>query len=144
MNGNMAQALSDVAYADRTLLELYQRIVERTSSDVGPAFEDAMEDHQRHQASLETACEQVEIPLGGPGDDVVELMEEHVRAVEEARDVQEMLAVLTLAEHVTSVLYAVAEREDLPEELSDLITELHADERLHVSLFAQGARAVSA
>lgn len=143
MNENTVQAISDVSYADRTLLELYQLIAERAASEVGPAFDDAMEDHERHQTALETACEDAELSLGEPGDDVVELMREHVRAVEEARDLQEMLAVLKLAEHANSVLYAVAEREELPEELDELISEQHADERLHVSLIAERAAVTS-
>lgn len=134
MDGQTAATLSDLLYADRALMHIYDDIMDRVDSDTAGALREAAEDHRRHGKALETACEQVEMQLSEAGDDIVELMAEHMRLIKSGRDEAALLEALVLAERANSLLYGVAERENLPEELGDLIAEQHADERMHVGI----------
>lgn len=134
MNGQTAATLSDLLYADRVLMEIYSEVLEKVSGDTAAALLEAAEDHRRHESALEQACTQAEMELSEAGEDVVDLMNEHLRLVRGSRNESAVLEALVLAERANSVLYGIAEREELPEELGDLIAEQHADERMHVGL----------
>lgn len=143
MNGQTTATLSDLVYADKVLMSIYTEVLGKVSAETATILADAEEDHRRHQAHLRAACEQAEVDLSEAGEDVVELMNEHLRMVKANRTEQSLLGVLALAERANAMLYEIAEREDLPEELEELVAEHHADERMHVSLLADRAPHVS-
>lgn len=134
MNGQTASTLSDLLYADRVLMQIYDDVLDRVGAETASALRDAASDHRRHGAALEQACALVDMELAEAGDDVIELMEEHLRLVRSGRDEASLLEALVLAERANAVLYGFAEREELPEELGDLVAEQHADERMHVGI----------
>lgn len=139
MNGQTAATLSDLLHADRVLLQMYDDVLGKVGPETAGVLRDASEDHRRHGEALEQACSQVEMELAEAGEDVVELMDEHLRLVRAGRDEASLLEALMLAERANALLYGIAEREDLPEELDDLITEQHADERMHVGMISERA-----
>lgn len=134
MNGQTVATLSDLLYADRVLMEIYTEVLDKVSAETSAALAEAAEDHLRHEAALQEACAQAEMDLSVASEDVVELMNEHLRLVRTSRNESAVLEALVLAERANSVLYGIAERDELPEELGDLIAEQHADERMHVNL----------
>jgi hypothetical protein len=143
MNGQTATALTNLLYADRALLGMYDEASSRLSEGTVDVLRGAVEDHHRHESFLAEALEAAEMQVVEVSEDLGLLMEEHRHRVRSARDESEVLEVLTLAERLNAVLYEAAEREDLPEELSELLAEHHADERMHVSLLAERAPQVA-
>lgn len=139
MNGQTAATLSDLLHADRVLMQIYDDVLERVGPETAGALREASDDHRRHGQALEQACAQVDMELAEAGEDIVNLMEEHLRLVRANRDEASLLEGLVLAERANALLYGIAEREDLPEELGDLITEQHADERMHVGMITERA-----
>lgn len=137
MNGQTAAALADLLHADQALIGIYSQAASRVSSDTAAAIEEAIEDHRQHEQLLTEALADAEMQTIDASEDVQSLMAEHARQIGQARGEREVLNVLMLAEQLNAMLYGTALREELPEELSDLIAEQHADERLHVSLIQQ-------
>jgi hypothetical protein len=137
MNDQTAAALTDVLHADRALIGMYGEACRTVSDDTAEVLRSAADDHRRHEALLVEALDDADIPLVEVSLDMRVLMEEHAGRVRSGRDENEILHALMLAERLNSVLYDIAEREALPEELSDLIAEHHADERMHASLIAE-------
>jgi len=109
------------------------------SPETSAVLREAVEDHRRHQLSLAEALEEAEMQPTEPSEDMQLLMEEHGHRVRVARDERDVLDALVLAERLNAMLYERAEQQDLPEELSEVITQQHADERLHVELIAERA-----
>ena len=144
MNGQTATALADLLYADRELIGMYEDASARLSPDTAVLLKEAIDDHQRHEALLSEAVDSIEMQLAEPSEDMQLLMEEHRHRVRMARDERDVLDVLILAERLNALLYEKAEMQDLPEELSEVITEQHADERLNVELIAERAPELSA
>lgn len=136
MNGRAAATLSDLVHSDKALLEMYRYAVGRLSTDTAAVLADVIDDHERHERLLESACENAEMELSEPADDVSALMEQHLRLLHSAMDEVSMLQTLSLAEHANSLLYGIAEREELPEGLDEVVTGQHADERLHASILS--------
>lgn len=137
MDGQTAVALAELLHADQALLRIYDDALGRVTPETSSALQEAMQDHARHEKALAAALEETEMQSVEPGDDVRALMEEHGRQIRQARDEHEVLNVLMLAEQFNAALYESAEREGLPEELSEIIADQHADERLHASLIAE-------
>lgn len=136
MNGQEAATISDLVHSDKVLLEMYRYAVGRLSSETATILADVIDDHERHEGLLESACEQADMEISEPAEDVTALMEQHLRLIRSAMDEVSMLETLSLAEHANSLLYAIAEREDLPEGLDEVVTGQHADERLHASILS--------
>lgn len=136
MNGHLSARLSDIMHSDAVLLEMYRFAMPKMSHDTAQVLEDVVEDHERHQVLLGEACEQAEVELPEPAEDVTALMDQYVRLIHTAADETSMLETLSLAEYANSMIYGMAEFEDLPEDLDEVVSGQHADERLHVSLLS--------
>lgn len=143
MNGQTAAAVADLLHADQALIRIYDEALTRVSTETAAALEDAVEDHRRHEQLLTEALADAEMQQIDASDDIQSLMAEHERQVRQALNEREVLNSLVLAEQLNAMLYETAQREELPEELEDIITEHHADERLHVSLIAERAPRIS-
>lgn len=143
MNGQTAAALADLLHADQALIGIYGQAATRVSPETASAIQEAIEDHRNHEQMLTEALAEAEMQTIDASEDVQSLMAEHSRQVSQANAEREVLNVLVLAEQLNAMLYGAALREDLPEELSDLIAEQHADERLHVSLIQQRVPLIS-
>jgi hypothetical protein len=137
MNEQAAAALADLLYADKALLAMYEEAAAVMSPETASIVAEAIEDHREHERLLHEALDSAEIPLAEPGEDMLALMEDQSRKVKAAREEADALEGLMLAERVNAMLYAAAGRELLSEELSEIIAEHHADERMHVSLLAE-------
>jgi hypothetical protein len=143
MNGQTVSALADLLHADRVLLDLYNEAQGRVSSETATMLEGAVDDHRRHEETLVQALQDAEMQLAEPSEDMQALMAEHLRQVRGAREEIDVLQTIMLAERLNAMLYETAEREDLPEELSEVISAHHADERMHASLIAERTPYVS-
>lgn len=138
MNGQTAASLSDLLYADRALAQLYDNAAGKVANEEARTqLTEIAADHRRHERELAEACAQADMQIDDAAEDVVDLMAAHETLVLTARNDGSVIEVLEMAERANAVLYEVAERQDLPEELSDLVVENHADERLHVSMMAE-------
>lgn len=137
MNGQSAATLTDLLHTDRQLSEMYGRAMGMVGPDTHDLLREAMEDHRRHEDELARAIESAEMQLQEPGEDVKALLADHVKKIASGGEEREILESLLLAERLNALLYEAAERADLPEELSEVITDHHADERMHASLIAQ-------
>ena len=143
MNGQSAAALADLLHADHVLLDLYESAMGSLSAETTQMLSEAIHDHRVHESELLEAIETADLQLSEPSDDVRLLMEEHVMKIARATEEHEVLETLMLAERLNSMLYETAERENMPEELSDVIADHHADERMHASLIAERMPEVS-
>lgn len=137
MNGQTAAALADLLHADQALITIYDDALSRLSTETASVIESAVDDHRRHEQLLTDALGDAEMQSVEPSEDVQALMREYARQVRTARAEREVLNVLVLAEQFNAMLYDNASRDELPEELDEIITSQHADERLHASLIAE-------
>lgn len=143
MNGRTATAIADLLHADRAMIELYDAAVSKLDPEHAASLESAMEDHRRHERALDDACAEAEMQIVDVSDDLKTLLDEHARIVQSATHDGDVLEALLLAERLNSLLYETAQREDLPEELDEIIADHHADERLHASLITERGSSIS-
>jgi hypothetical protein len=139
MNDQAVAALADVLHADRSLLTMYEEASEKVGRELSTMLDEAAADHRKHEQILSGALASAEMQMVEPGEDVREFMEAHISHVRSAREEGDVLETLAVAERVNSMLCAAAAREELPEELTEVIAEHHADERMHASVLEDRA-----
>lgn len=131
-----AEAMQDVLYAGRVLIQMYDEALPRLGADSASELARVAEEHRERSGRLAEAVDQADFGMAEAGDDMSSLMNAHLRLVRSAIDESSILQTLELAEQTASLLCEVAERYDLPEEVDELVSEQHAADRLHASVLA--------
>ena len=137
MNSQTAAALADLLHADRAIMAMYDDAAEKISAEASALLTDALADHRKHEELLVQALEAAEMQQVEASEDVRAIMDGQSLQIKAAREEGDVLESLVVAERVNSMLYETASREELPEELSELINEHHADVRMHVSILEE-------
>ncbi|MBI5231059.1 MAG: hypothetical protein HY876_02715 [Coriobacteriales bacterium] len=132
-NREIASVLGTLKYVEAETASLYKGILGAHESELAQTLKGFQKDHEDHVSAITGLCETLDIEPEQPTGDVPEMADEYRRMVDGSGSLNTALQGLLLAEQFNSVLYDAAEHTDLPAEFGDIVTEHHADDRLHVA-----------
>lgn len=130
-----ARTLDALLYMDRMTVRLYDEAIAKLDEQTTATLTKFRDDHQRHEQRLGRLA-------GGrkpedPSDDVKSLVEEHARVMRAAQGRDAIMEALLIAERTNAAMYDAADNLQTSGDISQTLSQHHADEHTHVEFVEQ-------